>query len=197
MKGIAKGLVAVGLGLALFANTASAQKPGVELGVGLAGFSLINPDGSNNNLTIFSLGTASEGGVGVSAGSGLTAAFYLSDMIAIEPGLGYVHAKSEGATDATTILSFQVGVPIYLNKGWGKAGGLFVTPFVGINHLSQGGTSTSQNHFGANVGTKMKITDNVFWRVQAGLDMGLENTSDGIPKSTSFGAAFGLNVYLR
>ena len=88
-------------------------------------------------------------------------------------------------------------MPIYLKKGWGKAGGLFVAPFGGTNRLSAGGSSSSQNHFGANVGTKMKLSDNVFWRVQAGLDMGLENTGDGIPKSTSFGGAFGLSVYLH
>ena len=86
---------------------------------------------------------------------------------------------------------------MYFKRGWGKDGGLFVTPFFGMNRLSAGGSSVSQNHFGANVGTKLKISSNLFWRLQAGLDMGLKNTGDGIPKSTSFGAGFGLNVYLR
>ena len=197
MKGIAKGLIAVGLGLALIAKPASAQKPGVELGVGLVGVSMINPEGSGNNLTVFNVGSATFGGIGLGAGSNVSAAFYLNDMIAIEPALGYGYGKAEGASNSTNILSLQVGVPIYLKRGWGKDGGLFVTPFVGMNRLSSGGTSSSQNHFGANVGTKLKITSNVFWRLQAGLDMGLKNTTDGIPKSTSFGAGFGLNVYLR
>ena len=65
-----------------------------------------------------------------------------------------------------------------------------------MNKLSGGG-SVSQNHFGANVGTKLKLSDNVFWRVQGGLDMGMENTGDFIPKYTAFGGAFGLNVYLH
>jgi hypothetical protein len=173
----------------------------VELGVGLAGFSMNNPDGGNNNLTIFGLGTAFQSGLGVSSGSGVTAAFYLNEMIAIEPGFGFLHAKSEGATDATTFLSFQVGVPIYLKKGWGKAGGLFVTPYVGMNRASSSGTTSTQNHFGANVGTKMKISDNLFWRVQVGYDMGLKSKTPAdpefVPKSTSFGAAFGLNLYLH
>ena len=52
MKGIAKGLIAAGLGLALIAKPASAQKPGVELGVNLVGISMINPSGSGNNVTV-------------------------------------------------------------------------------------------------------------------------------------------------
>jgi outer membrane protein with beta-barrel domain len=196
MKGIVKGLVVAGLGLALTASVVAAQKPGVELGVTLAGFSMISPDGGDK-ITVFNVGSASFGGVSLSPGSGVTAAFYLNEMIAIEPQLGFGYAKDEGASDGTSILGLQVGVPIYLKKEWGKGGGLFITPFLGMTKISSGGTSSSQNHFGANVGTKLRISDNVFWRIQAGVDMGMENSDDGIPKTTSFGGAFGLNVYLR
>jgi hypothetical protein len=195
MKGIVKGLVAAGLGLALTATVVEAQKPGVELGIGLAGFSMISPDGGDK-ISVFNVGTASFGGVALSSGGGVTAAFYLNEMIAIEPQLGFGTAKPEGS-DATSILSLTVGVPIYLKKEWGKGGGLYVTPFVGMSKISQSGSSSSQNHFGANVGTKLRITDQVFWNIHAGLDMGMENTDDGIPSTTAFGAGFGLNVYLR
>lgn len=197
MKGIVKGLAAAGLGLALVANTAHAQKPGVELGINLVGFSSINPDGDNNNLTVFNIGTASFGGVALSSGSGVTAAWYLNEMIAIEPQLGWGRAKAEGSSDATSILAVGVGVPIYLKKGWGKAGGLFVTPFIGINKISSGGTDQSQTHFGANVGTKLQISDNLFWRGSVGFDMGQENTDDGIPKTTSMGVQIGLTAFLH
>ena len=195
MKGIVKGLAAAGLGLALVANTAHAQKPGVELGVNLVGFAAINPDGSDNNLTAMNIGAASIGGAAPSAGSAVTAAWYLNEMIAIEPALGWGRLKPEGG-DATTYMNLGVGVPIYLKKGWGKAGGLFVTPFLAIIRASAGGAdAVSQTHFGANVGTKMRFTDNLFWRAQVGFDMGQEN--DDFVKSTTIGGQFGLNVYLR
>ena len=196
-KGIMKGLALAGLGLALVANTAQAQKPGVELGINLIGFSMINPDGDDNNITAMNIGTASFGGLALNTGSGVTAAFYLSEMIAIEPQLGWGSMKLEGADDATSILAIGVGVPIYLKKGWGKAGGLFVTPFVGYNSLSSGGESSSQLHFGANAGTKIKIADNLFWRGAVGFDMGQENEDDGIPSTTTFGLQFGLTAYLN
>lgn len=194
-KGIAKGFVAAGLGLAILATPAHAQKPGVELGIGLAGFSSISPDGGGK-VTVFNVGTASFGGVALSSGGGVTAAWYLNEMIAIEPQLGFGTAKPEGS-DATTIMGISVGVPIYLKKEWGKGGGLYVTPFIGMTKISSGGSSQSQNHFGANVGTKLRISDNVFWNLHAGFDMGQENTDDGIPSTTSIGAGFGLNVYLH
>ncbi|MBW8772131.1 MAG: hypothetical protein JF590_02370 [Gemmatimonadetes bacterium] len=196
MKGIAKGLIAVGLGLALVARPASAQKPGVELGMNVAGFSMINPDGSGNNVTVFNFGSASTGGASITSGGGISAAFYVSDMIAIEPAIGFGYGKQEGVSDAESVLGLQVGVPIYLKKGWGKAGGLFVTPFFAMTKVSTGGNSFSQNHFGANVGTKMKLTDNFFWRVQAGFDMGMENLPD-FAKSTTIGGAIGINYYVH
>lgn len=196
MKGIVKGLAAAGLGLALVANTAHAQKPGVELGVNLVGFAAINPDGDNNNATVMNIGAASIGGAAPSAGSAVTAAWYLNEMIAIEPALGFGRLKLEADDDATTFMSLSVGVPIYLKKGWGKAGGLFVTPFVGMIRATAGGADAiSQTHLGANVGTKMSISDNVFWRVQVGFDMGQKN--DDFAKSTTIGGQFGLNVYLH
>ena len=197
MKNIVKGLIVAGLGLALLARPASAQKPGVELGVQLVGASMTNWDGANNNITAFNVGGASFGGAGVGAGSAVTGAFYVNNMIAIEPGLGFGYAKQEGASNSVSVLNLQVGVPIYLKRGWGKAGGLFVEPFAGMNRLSSGGTSSSQNHFGANVGTKIKMMDCFFWRAQVGVDMGLKNTTDGIPKYTAFGGSFGLSVYLH
>ena len=196
MKGIVKGLAAAGLGLALIANTAHAQKPGVELGINLVGFSSISPDGGDN-LTVMNIGTASFGGIGLSSGAGVTAAWYLSEMIAIEPQLGWGRAKQENVDDATSILNIGVGVPIYLKKGWGKAGGFFVTPFVGMTKISSGGSDQSQTHFGANVGTKLRISDNLFWRGSVGVDLGQENTDDGIPKTTAFGLQFGLTAFLR
>lgn len=186
MKGIAKGLIAVGLGLAIFAKPASAQKPGVEFGFTMVGLNLNNPDGSGNNSTNFGFGNGN-----------VSAAWYLNEMIALEPTIVYLYTKNEGASNANSALGLQLAVPIYLSKGWGKAGGLFVAPFLGVNRLSAGGVSASQAHFGANVGTKMKISDNVFWRVQAGLDLGQDKASVGYPKYSDINVGFGLNVYLH
>jgi hypothetical protein len=177
----------VGLGLAFLAKPASAQKPGPEFGVQFVGFDMMNPDGSGNNSTNFGLGNGN-----------VSVAFYMSEMIAIEPTLLFGYSKPEGGGDANSGISLNVAVPIYLNKGWGKAGGLFIAPHVGFTSASSGGLSGKQVNFGASVGTKLKITDALFWRVQAGFDMGQEGTGDVIaPKYTDIGASFGLSVYLH
>jgi len=186
MKGIAKGLIAVGLGMALLARPASAQKPGVEFGFQMVGFNMHNPTGSGNNTTSFGLGNGN-----------VSAAWYMNEMIALEPTIVYGYSKDEGATNSSSALGLQLAVPIYLSKGWGKAGGLFVAPFLGVNRFSNGGVSASQAHFGADVGTKMRISDNVFWRVQAGLDMGQDKATVGLPKYSDINASFGLSVYLH
>src|ERR1041385_554039 len=195
IKGIAQGLMLGGLGLALVATPAHAQKPGIELGVNLASFASIDPDGGTK-ITGFNIGTASFGGVAPTSSPGISAAWYLSDMIAIEPQLGFGRIKPDGS-DATSFFNIQVGVSIYLKRGWGKAGGFFVDPYVGMFKASSGSTSQSQTHFGANVGTKMKLggSDKVFWRAQIGYDLGQENTSDNVPKINTLSAGLGLSVY--
>jgi hypothetical protein len=194
IKNVLKGLTLAGLGLAFVANTAHAQKPGVELGLNLGGFSMISPDGGDK-ITVMSLGSANFGGVSFSAAPGATAAWYLNEMIAIEPSIGFGRMSVDDGSDATTIMTIGVGVPIYLKKGWGRDGGLFVTPFIGTGRISSGGETISQTHLGANVGTKLKISDNVFWRIHAGVDMGQEN--DDFVATTAIGGGVGINVYLR
>src|SRR5690349_6441036 len=122
MKGIVKGLALAGLGLAFAANTAHAQKPGPEFGIQFVSLVMDNPDGDNNNSTNFGLGNGD-----------VTVAFYLNEMIAIEPGLTYGMASFEDGSDSQSELGLRVAVPIYLKKGWGKAGGFFIAPFVGIH----------------------------------------------------------------
>lgn len=190
-KGIAKGLVAVGLGLAIVAAPLSAQKPGPEFGIQFVGFQMNNPDGDNNNSTDFGLGSGD-----------VSVAFYLTEMIAIEPTLVYGMSKPEGGGDAASAMGFQVAVPIYFSRGWGKAGGLFVAPHIGLNRFDGGpGDAISQTHFGASLGTKLKVSDQIFWRVQGGFDMGMEKGNlgdlDFVPKYTDIGASFGLSVYLH
>jgi hypothetical protein len=196
-KSFLKGLALAGLGLALVSTRAQAQKPGVELGINFIGFSAINPDGDDNNISAFNIGTASFGGQSLTSGSGVTAAFYLTEMIAIEPRVGFGSAKAEGADDGVSILSLGVGVPIYLKKGWGKAGGIFVTPFVGYSSISSGGESAGAMHFGADAGFKGPISENIFWRGAVGFDMGQENEDDGIPKMTTIGLQLGITAYLN
>jgi hypothetical protein len=186
MKGIVKGLIAVGVGVALLARPASAQKPGLEFGLQFVSLQLLNPDGSGNNSTNFGLG---HGNVSV--------AWYASEMIAIEPTLTYDYGKAEGVSDASTDLNFTVAVPIYLAKGWGKAGGVFIAPHVGMERADIGGGTGAQSrtHYGASVGTKMKISDNLFWRVQGTYDMGAKH--DSFPKYSQILASFGLSLYLH
>lgn len=186
MKNIVKGLILAALALALLAKPAMAQKPKVEFGTQFVSLNLSNPDGSGNNSTNFGFGHGN-----------VSAAFYLNEMIALEPTILYAYTKNEGASNATTALGLNLAVPIYLKRGFGREGGLFVAPYVGYMRLSTGGASASQNLFGANVGTKIKIMDCLFWRAQVGAEMGLENKTDGIPKYTDLNASFGLSVYLH
>ena len=190
MKGIVKGLALAGLGLAFAANTAHAQKPGPEFGIQFVGLDLNNPDGSDNNSTNFGFGNGD-----------VSVAFYLNEMIAIEPSLTYAMQSYEASgADATSQLGLRVGVPIYLKKGWGKAGGFFIEPFVGINREDPGAADAlSQTHIGVAVGTKLKITDDLYWRIQAFYDNGLESGNVGDPdfvaKQTDMGISGGISLY--
>ena len=183
-KGIAKGLVAAGLGLAIFASPASAQNPGPEFGIQFVGFNMSNPDGDDNNATSFGFN-----------GGNVSAAWYVSEMIAIEPTLTFDYTKLEGVDDANSSLGLMVAVPIYLKKGWGKAGGFFVAPHIGINKGSSGGVSVTSNHWGVSVGTKVRISDDLHWRFQAYWDNTVENLDDGIPKETNMGVSGGVSLY--
>jgi hypothetical protein len=182
-KGIAKGLVAAGLGLAIFASPAVAQNPGPEFGIQFVGFSMVNPDGDDNNTTVFGFGNGN-----------VTMAYYLSEMIAIEPTVTFVMMKPEGGGDSQSEMGIGVAVPIYLKKMWGKGGGLFVAPHIGMFREDGGpGDATSQNHIGVSVGTKLRISDDFFWRVQATYDTAPEN--DDYIKSSTMGVSFGMTAY--
>lgn len=189
MKGIVKGLALAGLGLAFAANTAHAQKPGPEFGIQFVGFDMFNPDGDNNNTTNFGLGSGD-----------VTVAFYINEMIAIEPGLTYGMTSFEAGGDGTSSLGLNVAVPIYLKKGWGKAGGFFIAPYIGIDRFDPGaGDALSQNHIGVAVGTKMRITDDLYWRVQAFYTSYLESGNVGDPdfvaKASDLGLSGGISLY--
>ena len=185
MKGIVKGLALAGLGLAFAANTAHAQKPGPEFGIQFVGFDMNNPDGDNNNTTNFGLGSGD-----------VTVAFYINEMIAIEPGLTYGMTSFEGGGDSQSELGLNVAVPIYLKKGWGKAGGFFIAPELGIDRVDPGaGDAVTAKHWGVLVGTKMKISDDLYWRVQAFWVNQLEDTDNAIPKMTDIGLSGGISLY--
>jgi hypothetical protein len=182
-KSFLKGLALAGLGLALVANTASAQKPGPELGVQFVTLQMSNPDGDGNNSTDIGLGSGN-----------LTVAFYLTEMIAVEPMFTFGYSSPEEG-DASSQLGLQVGVPIYLKKGFGQAGGFFVEPFFGINSMSAGGNSASQMNFGVALGTKLKISDDLFWRIQAYYNSLMENEDDGLASESDIGLSGGLSLY--
>lgn len=185
IKGMLKGFVAAGLGLALTVSVAEAQKPAPEIGVWFVGLNMTNPDGDDNNNTNFNIGD--EGGISV--------AFYINERIAIEPNLNWSMDKAEAADDATSSMGIGAAVPIYLAGGWGKAGGFYVAPHVGMFRIDPGAAdAVSQNHVGVSVGTKMEITNDFFWRVAATYDMGLEN--DDFASNSTISLRFGATMYL-
>ena len=183
-KGILKGLVVAGLGLALVANTAQAQKPGPEIGVQFIGLNMGNPDGDDNNSTSFGFGSGD-----------LSVAFYLTPMIALEPMLTFGYSSPETG-DAQSAWGLTLGVPIYLKKGFGREGGFFVEPFFGMESNDGGaGDAVSQTHLGVALGTKLKISDDFFWRIQAYYKNTMENEDDFLPQQTDIGLSGGLSMY--
>jgi hypothetical protein len=184
LKSFLKGLALAGVGLSLVANTAHAQKPGPELGIQFLTLDMNNPDGDDNNATVFGFGSGN-----------VSVAFYLTEMIALEPIITFDYMSPETG-DAASSLGLNLGVPIYLKKGFGQAGGFFVEPFFGINSNDGGaGDAVSQMHFGLALGTKLKISDDFFWRIQAFYQNTMENEDDFLPQETDIGLSGGVSLY--
>ncbi|MEZ4412261.1 MAG: hypothetical protein R2910_04660 [Gemmatimonadales bacterium] len=172
------------------ASPLTAQEKAIELTAGILGLGYTTCNGCNG---VFELATGgANDGIFTGFGGGSVAlGVYLSPEVAIEPTIAASVLSSGGET--ATILSLGVAVPYYFDKGWGRKGGYFA-PKVTVNHASGGGQSSDQFAIGVGVGTKLALNDAAALRLQASFDYGFEGDFSA---TTSFGAFFGLSVFLK
>jgi len=169
------------LAFAMPATPAGAQEKGVELGVGMLGWTNTSCSGCTSVSTI---GT---GGMYVAS------AFYLNSQLAIEPILTVSYVSGGGSHE--TDWGLGVGVPIYFSSTWGHKG-WFVEPGATYRSLSCSGCTTEdQSSLDVALGYKAPIGKEAALRISALYDYGFK-TSD-IPQTNTFGLQFGLSVFLH
>jgi hypothetical protein len=172
--------LAVSLGLAA---SAEAQRP-IELGVD-GTIARVTSDGGDFTTIAVPLGR-------------VRAAFYLSDLLALEPSLGFNWVDTDGGS--ATSLSLGAGLLYHF-----KADPAVVRPFVEGNvQLAYEKVSVdaldidesdTQFAVGGGVGVKIPMVSRMDLRLEAFVQHALE--SGDIPSSTTFGALFGFSFYTR
>lgn len=174
MLSVIRRAVAVASLVVVSASAAQAQIELREIRIDLA--SVTSVDGN----TVLSLGgpTSRIGGL-AGAPASVSLGVYLNDKLAIEPSFSIVNVSPD-VGDATTFIGLGVWAPYYLNSG--KAG-LFVAPGV---ELLKATDVDAQIDFGADVGYKRAINDNVSWRAAAGFRTG-DSTNDELALVATFG----------
>ena len=178
------------LALGATALTAQAQEKATEFTVGVLGLGYTSCDGCDGVFELTTGGASSGVFTGFGGGS-VAAGFYLSPGMAIEPTLAL--SLLSGGGETLTILSLGVAVPYYFDKGWGR-NGMYLAPRLTYNSASGGGESSSQVALGIGLGTKVPLNDMAALRLQANFDYGFEGD---FSSTTSFGAFFGLSVFLK
>ena len=99
----------------------------------------------------------------VGNGGGVGLGIYLSPGMAIEPSviLSLLHSRGTSVTS----LGVGLSLPIYLDKTWGHSG-VYFAPAVGLRSYSYSGDATrSQYSIGGEVGTKVRVADQVSSRI--------------------------------
>jgi hypothetical protein len=117
----------------------------------------------------------------------LALGIYLNDKVALEPSLGLLYLKGDGAPDATTVVTLGLMAPYYFSGDRGHSG-VFVSPGVFVRKQSN---FDSTIDFGADVGYKGKMSDKVSWRAAATLRDG-DSYGD-----TDLGGVFGFSIFWR
>ena len=172
--------LAVSLGLAV---SAEAQRP-IELGVD-GTIARVTSDGGDFTTIAVPLGR-------------VRAAFYLSDLIALEPSLGFSWVD----TDDASATSINLGAGLLYHF---KADPTVVRPFiegnvqlayekVSVDALDIDESDT-QFAIGGGVGVKIPMVSRMDLRLEAFVQHALE--SDALFSSTTFGALFGFSFYTR
>lgn len=174
MLSVIRRAVAVASLMVVSASAAQAQIELREIRIDLASFYTVD---GNTALTLGGPTNRIAGMIGspVSVALGV----YLNDKIALEPSFSIVNFSPD-VGDATTFISFGLAAPYYLQSG--KAG-LFVSPNLDIIKATD---VDAQIDFGADVGYKKAINDNLSWRAAGGFRTG-DTTNDELALIATFG----------
>lgn len=182
MLSVLRRAVAVAALVALSAGAVEAQITIREIRVDIASFTTF--DGN----TVLDLGgPTSRAGALVPGPAKVAVGVYLNDKIAIEPSLSITNIAPD-VGDATTFIGFGVFAPYYF-QGDGGRNGLFVAP--GIDIWKQTDVDALID-FGADVGYKKAINDNISWRAAGGFRTG-DSTNDEL----AIVGTFGLSVFWK
>lgn len=178
MLSVIRRAVAVASLMVVSASAAQAQIELREIRIDLASFYTVD---GNTTLTLGGPTNRVGGMIGGMIGSPVSVALgvYLNDKIALEPSFSIVNFSPD-VGDATTFISFGLAAPYYLQSG--KAG-LFVSPNLDIIKATD---VDAQIDFGADVGYKKAINDNLSWRAAAGFRTG-DTTNDELALIATFG----------
>ncbi len=180
MLSVFRRAVAVASLVVISASAAQAQVSFREIRLDVA--SVVSSDGN----TVLSLGgpTSRIGGL-VGTPASVALGFYLNDKLALEPSFSITNVSPD-VGDATTFIGFGLWAPFYLESG---KSGIFIAPGLEILKATD---VDAQLDFGADVGYKKPINDNLSWRAAAGFRTG-DSTNDEL----ALVATFGFSIFLK
>lgn len=155
----------------------------------------VSAQGTELGASIAAIGVTTGGGSTVTqamvGGSAFSVGFFLSPGVALEPSFQLLYVSSEG--DSFTTLGLGLALPIYFDKSWGHSG-MYIAPQVGISYVNSNGSATQLN-VGADLGNKVRLSDNASFRFGVGVNHGLEN--DDFGSATTVQGFFGFSVFLK
>jgi len=190
MRKIFRIAVVAALALGVTAIPVQAQDSATELTAGVFGIGYTTCDECDGVTEIATGGAGSSVSTGLGGGS-LALGFYLSPGFALEPTMSLSILSVDDET--LTVLGLGIAMPFYFNKDWGHQG-MYLSPKLAYNSISADGDSMSQVTLGLGLGTKIPLNEMAALRLQANFDYGFEGDLDS---TTSFGAFFGLSVFMQ
>jgi hypothetical protein len=123
----------------------------------------------------------------------LSAAFFASDQMAIEPSITGVYTSSSGITTAWVLM--EVGFPVYFKSTRGKSG-LFVRPVAGGRLITGTRLDTDLGaSAGIGFGGKIPLQDKLALRLEAVTRRHFPGS--GTRASTRITGVVGLSLFLR
>lgn len=123
--------------------------------------------------------------------------FFLSDIIEIEPAIGYHYATGGGGS--TSQLNLDVGVPIGRNTNR-QVISPYIRPFLGVarsafSPKNGSGSSRSQGSVGAGLGLRLPAADHFGGRIEAFYRRAGQVSN--LKSADLFGLSFGFSFFTR
>jgi hypothetical protein len=167
--------------LAAPATSARAQEKGIELSVGVLGFTNVSCSGCSSTFAITAGGGYIAGG------------FYLSPHLAIDPTLSLAYASGGGAS--ITSWGIGVGVPYYFSNTWGHSGWFLEPGLTYRSYASTGSTTLDQTSLGVEGGVKLPLNAGAALRLAALYEYGFKSST--VKQTNAIGLALGLSAFIK